>query len=187
MKIVLKLITLFIISICFTNNSLAQQPVKLLLVGGVEFGGDEVVRVEFVDGGDQTIDAGQGGFIDVGFLFQPPTIDFFHIRGTVGYKYVTTAANNANITLTRFPIALSGNFMVTDDIRLGLGYVAHTNIKFNADGLGEDFSFDDANGLRFEVAYKWFGLSFTAMDYTDDLDIDYNANSIGFNISGTLF
>ncbi len=61
------------------------------------------------------------------------------------------------------------NYVIQDAVRLGVGVAAHQNqFKFKADGLGDDFEFKSTAGPMFEVAYKWFGLVYTSMNYEDE-------------------
>jgi hypothetical protein len=62
--------TLFVLylSLVFTTTHVfAQQPerpvtAKFLIEGCIEYGGDEILKVLFTNGEDQTMRAGQGGY-----------------------------------------------------------------------------------------------------------------------------
>jgi hypothetical protein len=162
------------------------SPLRVLISGSFEFGGDEVAKVYFTNGDDQSVRAGQGGSIALGAEYQFPKVEKLLLRTTVGYKYVTTQADNAHIRLTRIPIHVTANWMATEKIRLGAGLVTHQAIRFKADEIGEDITFKGASGPVFEVAYGIVGLSYTAMKYTDQADITYSANAIGVTISGVF-
>lgn len=163
-----------------------QPPVKLLLGGALELGGDEVAEVYFTNGDVQSVRAGQGGSVAIGAQLQLPNVEKLLFRGTLGYKYVTTQADNAHIRLTRVPLIFTANWMATDKIRIGAGLASHQAIRFKADGIGNDITFKAANGPTFEVAYGVVGLSFTAMKYKDNSNISYSANAIGLTVSGVL-
>lgn len=154
---------------------------SLVLEGGIEFGGDEVAEVTFTDGGTQKMYAGQGGSIAFGLLLRPRQDSPLDVRATLGYKFVTTEGDNASITLTRVPLELIATYRVAPDWTIGGGVARHTSVKFNGDGFAPDFSFDDATGTTFEVAWRGVALSYTAMNYTDDLGNDYNAGAIGLS------
>ncbi|MBR0572481.1 hypothetical protein KB205_17735 [Microvirga sp. STS03] len=162
------------------------KPVRFLLGAAFEFGGDEVGTVTFTNGDEQSINAGQGIAIAVGAEFQFRKLEQLRLRATIGYKYVTTAADNAHIRLTRVPLHLTANWMATEKIRLGAGVVKHQAIKLNTDGLSENMEFDGSTGAIFEFAYSGFGISYTIMEYTDQANNSYAANAIGFTISGVL-
>ncbi|MBB6610235.1 hypothetical protein H7F15_04225 [Pontibacter sp. Tf4] len=159
---------------------------RLLLGGAFEFGGDEVGTVTFTTGDKQSIKAGQGVLVAVGAELQFPKVEQLRLRATVGYKYVTTAADNAHIRLTRVPLHFTANWMATEKIRLGAGVVKHLAVKLNTDGLGGNASYDASTGAIFEVAYSGFGLSYTIMNYKDKENYTYSANAIGLTISGVL-
>ncbi|HEY4652740.1 MAG TPA: hypothetical protein VIG72_15090 [Pontibacter sp.] len=76
--------------------------------------------------------------------------------------------------------------MATDNIRLGAGLVSHQAIKFNGDGIGENFKVNAAAGTIFEIAYYGVGFSYTIMNYKDDMGTSYSANSFGIIFSGVL-
>lgn len=181
-----------VLSLIFVSvNALAQavekkSPVRFLIGGALEFGGDEVAKVYFTNGEDQSVRAGQGGTISIGGQFQLPKEPRLLFRATVGFKYVTTQADNAHIRLTRVPLQFTANWMITDKIRLGTGIVSHQNIKFKADGIGQDITFSGANGPIFELAYRGIGLTFTLLKYKDQSNVTYSANAIGISFSTTI-
>lgn len=60
----------------------------------------------------------------------------------------------------------------------------HTGIKYKADGIMENLSFNSAAGPVFEIAYGGFGLTYTAMKYKNvEYGDVYSANSFGISIS----
>lgn len=164
----------------------ASAKLRFLLTGALEFGGDEVAKVYFTNGKTQSVKAGQGGAIGAGVQLGLGASEKFLLRGTVGFKYVTTQADNAHIRLTRVPINLTANIMATEKFRLGAGIAMHNAIKFKADGIGSDFSLKNASGPIFEIAYRGVGISYTAMKYTDNLNETYSANAIGITLSGVF-
>jgi hypothetical protein len=152
---------------------------SLVLEGGLEFGGDEVAEVTFTDGTTQKMYAGQGGTVAFGVLLRPRQESPLDFRATLGYKFVTTAGENASITLTRIPMEFIATYRVAPDWTIGGGVSRHKSVKFNGDGFAPDFSFDDAMGATLELAWRGIALSYTSMTYTDDLGNDYNAGAIG--------
>lgn len=163
-----------------------ESPLRFLLGAGAEFGGDEIAKVFFTNGEDQSVNAGQGGFVFVGGQLQLTKTELLFLRSSIGIKYVTTQANNANIRLTRFPFNNTLNAFIGKDFRLGAGVSIHTGIKFNGDGFVQNINFGSSAGPIFEFAYKGFGLSYTLMKYTDESNFAYNANSFGVTFSGVL-
>jgi hypothetical protein len=179
---------LFIIAffiIAGTVHSFGQEtgkkssPLRFLVGGALELGGDEIAEVYFTNGNKQSVKAGQGGSIAVGGQLQLPGAEQFLLRTTVGFKYVTTAADNVHVRLTRIPVHLTAHWIAGKKIMIGAGYATHRNIKFKTDGLGGDMDFKPAGGPRFELAYSGIGLSYTAMKYADAFGQNYSANAIG--------
>ena len=162
------------------------SPVRFLIKGSFEFGGDEVAEVYFTNGETQSVKAGQGGTLAIGGAFQVPGIEKLLFHATVGYKYVTTQADNVHIRLTRVPIQVMANWMATQKLRVGAGLATHQAIRFKADGIGQDITFGGATGPTFEVAYRGIGLTYTAMTYKDQDKHTYSANAIGLSLSLTI-
>jgi len=156
--------------------------IRALIDFTAEFGGDPVATVYFTNGEDQSVKAGQGLSLGLGGELTIPAVKKLKVRGWVSYKYQTTMADNADITLTSVPINLTANWMMTNGIRFGAGLALHNAVKFGAGGLGDDIKFNNASGPLFEVGWKWIGLRYTLMEYVDGADI-YDANAIGVSLS----
>lgn len=169
-----------------TPSESTYKPVRLLLGGALELGGDNVAKVYFTNGQEQSVKAGQGGTVSVGAQLQFKGVERLLLRTSVGYKYLTTQADNVHIRLTRVPIHLTANWMAHKNVRLGAGLVTHQAIKFHADGIGDNIAFNAATGPVFEVAYRGVGLSYTIMTYKDKANHTYAANAVGLTVSGVL-
>ncbi len=193
----LKAICILVLSLTFSLSSNAQEvnkplegkkyrPVRLLVNGAIEGGGDEVATVLFTNGETQSLNAGQGISMGIGAQIQFPKAEKFLLRASIGYKYVTTQADNVHIRLTRIPLHFTANFMATEKVRLGVGFVKHAGVKFNSGGLGGDMTYKSNTGLAFELAYLGVGISYTALKYTDEGNESYSANSFGVTISGVI-
>lgn len=153
-----------------TNLPFSQQIDKpiianFLLEGGVEYGGDEILKVFFTNGNDQTMKAGQGGIIAIGGQFEFAKVRNLMLRTTLGIKYNTTAADNANIRFTRLPITVIPYLKIKNDYRLGIGITTHQRVKFKGDGFFPDETFKSTTGARFEFGYKWVALTYTSINY----------------------
>ena len=103
------------------KNEKKGSPVRFLIRGALEMGGDDVAEVYFTNGEKQSVKAGQGGSIAIGGEFQMPHVERLLFDATVGYKYVTTQADNVHIRLTRVPIQVTANWMATKKLRFGAG------------------------------------------------------------------
>ena len=177
-------ITLSLFSTSSAQEAKNLPKLRLLLNGALELGGDAVATVGFTNGDSQKVNAGQGISIGVGGELSMLQKEQLRIRGSVGIKYVTTAADNAHIRLTRIPVIFTANWVIEDKWRIGAGIVSHQAIRFNSGGLGGDFSLTSPAGPVLELAYKGIGLSYTMLTYTDEFNTSYNAQAIGITVSG---
>ena len=187
MKIKLPIYLLICFSISssyiYAQSENTSRSFRALIDFTAEFGGDPVAEVLFTSGDDQDVRAGQGLSVGVGGEYTVPSVKQLKFRAWISYKYLTTQADNADITLTRVPINFTANWMFTDDIRLGAGLAMQTGIKFKAGGLGDDIDFDNASGPMVELAWRWIGLRYTLMDYEDGAGETYNANALGVTLN----
>lgn len=147
-----------------------------------EFGGDDVARIYFEDGSSQGVNAGQGVSVDVGVHYR--TVSSWDFRGTFGYKYVTTKADNADLYLDRFVIEAAVDYIFDAGWFLGGGFVHHNKIEFHGDDLGPNFKLDDASGFMIEAGWSYIGVRYTFMDYEDEFGYKYDANNVGVFLIG---
>ena len=157
------------------------------LVGGsLELGGDRFADFVFTDGDTQTMRAGQGVTAFGGLVVYPTAVPQLGLQGTIGFKYVTTAADNANITLTRVPVDARATWSFTPDVSLGAGLTYHRAIKFRGDGFLQDVAFDPSFGASLRVGWRWIAATYTSMTYVDDLGFEYDATAFGIALSAEL-
>ncbi|MEJ8819738.1 hypothetical protein [Lacibacter sp. H407] len=185
-----RIIFFLLFSPAFVSNaqttSTNQKPLRFLLGGALEFGGDNLAEVYFTDGSVQKMNAGQGGTVFAGGELRLTKSEKLFLRGSIGFKYLTTKADNANIRLTRIPLQLSLNYVPVKKLRFATGIVSHQAINLKFDGLGQDAKFTSVPGLQFEAGYGLFALSYTLMTYKDASNASYSANAIGITISGVI-
>ena len=148
-----------------------------------DFGGDRLLTVNFEDGDDQDIDAGQGIALSFGGWFRPMAESNFTIHALLGYKYVTTAATNADITVTRTVAQLNGLYRFPNGFYMGGGLMMHFGPELDGDDYFYDIQFDDAPGFTAELGYRWVGLHYTKMKYKTDFFDDVDASHIGLRIT----
>ena len=168
---------LMVFSSGFSQNETLKT--RFLITGALEFGGDELGYVFFNDGTSQSINSGQGGTIAIGGELDFPKTKGLFLRGTLGYKYVTTKADNVHIRLTRIPLELTANYNIAKKLWVGAGVLTHTGIKLNFDGLAQNEKFTSNAGLIFKIGYGGLGISYTGMKYKGSYNDVYNANSFG--------
>lgn len=184
-----RIANVLVLILVFTfNNAMAQEterPLKaqFLLEGGFEFGGDEILQVFFTNGGSQTMRAGQGGYIALGGQLQFAKVKQLMVRASLGIKYNTTAADNADIRLTRLPVTITPFWKINDDFRLGVGVTTHINPSLHGDGFVPDVAFTSTTGPRFEFGYRWIALTYTAISYKTVSGASISASSVGISLS----
>jgi hypothetical protein len=164
-----------------TATAQDQSHVGAVLEGDLEVGGDNVAKVFFTNGDSQTIKAGQGGTLAVGAHVQPAglPLDF---TATVGYKFVTTAASNANLGIDRVVFKFTGAYLLPHGLWVDAGPVWHTAVKFKGDGYLPDVNFDDAIGGTVGFGWKWIGVRYTDIHYKSDLTGTINASNGGVTL-----
>lgn len=163
------------------NRSAAQARSDAGFVGemNLEFGGDEIAQISFVDGSTQKIRTGQGVGLNGGGHFRPAgwDVDF---SGTLGYKYVTTKATNADINIGRVTFKLLATYDPFDSWWVGAGPEWHMGTKYDGDGFTPNVKFQDSVGLTIRVGWRWVGLSYTNMEYkVQSTGRKVDASSIG--------
>jgi hypothetical protein len=181
-------LVMFFCASTFVFSQQSEHPViaKFLVEGGVEYGGDEILKIIFTTGETQSMRAGQGGYLAAGGQFEFSQAKWLMLRASVGIKYNTTAAENANIRLTRVPLNLMPFWKINDDFQLGIGITAHQAVKLKGDGFVPDVDFSSRIAPRFEFGYRWFALTYSAVKYESDFNESYAASAIGFSASFTL-
>lgn len=164
-------------------KSLGTSRFGFMVGGDFEFGGDAVATVAYTDGDTQDVDAGQGITLGGGVYWRQYQEQGIEVRAKLGYKFVTTAATNADITLSRIVSELTSGYRFGNGIWVGGGLVHHSNIKFDADGFGDNIDFDNATGYTIEVGWRWISATYTGMDYKDTFGNEYDAGNFGVSFN----
>jgi len=145
----------------------------------LDYGGDDVATVFFEDDDSQNIKAGQGMAVSLGAYFRPIASSSFEIDASVGYKFSTTAASNADIGVERTMLQLGVSHRWPNGFYLGGGLVENLSPTVNGDGFFEDIDFDNATGYNVEIGWRWISLHYTGMTYKSDLYEDVDASHFG--------
>jgi hypothetical protein len=176
---------LVLLAVVGTAQAAEDEGVYLGKRGGVlvqtdaDFGGDDVATVYYEDDDEQDVKAGQGVALSIGGFFRPIEDSRFRLEASIGYKFVLTAASNADISLTRTLLQLGAYYEWPTGFYLGGGVVQHLSPELNGDGFFEDITFDDATGFNVEIGWKWVALHYTQMTYEHEFFEDVDASSIG--------
>lgn len=156
-----------------------QAGFNFVLEGGFEFGGEQIVELQFQDGSTQKLTAGQGGTIAFGGQYRPASVPRLAIGATLGYKFVTNASENASIGITRIPVEVVGRWSLNDDWWAGAGLTMHSSVRIEGDGFFPDTDLDASLAPTLELGWRWIALTYTAMEYTAPNDETFDASAIG--------
>lgn len=167
---------------CMPLAHAAEDELGFVFEADLEFGGDELATFSFEDGSTQDIKTGQGVTLALGGHYRRANSPF-SLRGTVGYKYVTTKASNADVNIGRTVIEVVGNYLWDNGWWIGGGITLHSSIEFDADGFGPDLRFDDAIGPTIEAGWRWIALTYTKLDYKDEFGGKWDASSVGLKLT----
>jgi hypothetical protein len=155
----------------------------LLLQADIDYGGDDVATVYFEDDSSQDLKAGQGLAISPGGWFRPIESSPFELQASVGYKFSTTAASNADIGMQRMLLQLEGLYRWPNGFYAGGGLMQHMSPKLDGDGFFPDVDFDDATGFNLEVGWKWISLHYTDISYSSDGFEDVDGSHFGVRLT----
>jgi hypothetical protein len=154
-----------------------------LFQADVDYGGDDVATVYFEDDSSQDLKAGQGLGISLGGWFRPMADSSFEIQASLGYKFSTTAADNADIGMTRTLLQVEGLYRWPNGMYVGGGLMRHMSPKLDGDGFFPDVDFDDANGFNAEVGWRWISLHYTNITYKNDFVEDVDGSHFGLRVT----
>ncbi len=170
-----------------TGDNTRNSGLGFAMTGAFEFGGDKVATVTYTDGSTQSVNAGQGVTLSLGghYRFSSLPLD---IMATVGYKYVTSKASNANIYIGRVVPALQISYYFTDSWWAGVGPTWHTNNEYHAGHLvgsqDVNLTFKKALGATAQVGWRFIALTYTSIKYKDQFDNKYDASNFGLALIG---
>jgi hypothetical protein len=148
-----------------------------------DFGGDEIATVEFDDDTEQEVRAGQGLAFSVGGYFRPVETSGFELQASIGYKFVTTAASDADIHVSRTVLQVGAFHRLPNGFYFGGSLVNHLDPKLNGDGYFENVNFDDATGFGVEMGWRWVSLHYTKIEYSSEFYEDVDASNIGIRLT----
>ena len=148
-----------------------------------DFGGDNVATVYFEDDSDQDLKAGQGLAISLGGWFRPIESSSFELQASVGYKFSTTAASNADIGMQRMLLQLEGLYRWPNGFFVGGGLMQHMSPSLDGDGFFPSVDFDDATGFNLELGWKWISLHYADVTYSSDEFEDVDASHVGVRLT----
>jgi hypothetical protein len=149
----------------------------------LDWGGDDVATVYFEDNSSQDVRAGQGIAFSVGGYFRPVQSSAFEIDASIGYKYVTTAADNVDIHLSRTLLQLEGLYRWPNGFTVGAGLISHLSPTLHGSDFLDNIKFKDATGFNAEIGWRWITLHYAKLTYKHDLFEDVDASHIGIRFT----
>ena len=161
-----------------------QVPTGLgfVLFGAGDLGGDRVATIFYDDGDTSHLDTGDGVTLGAGVHYR--ALGGWDFRGTVGYKYTGTEAENANLYIGRVVWQGVVDYIFPEKWFFGAGVVHHSGIRLHGDDVGPDLDFKSATGATIEAGWSFLALTYTFMDYEDEFGNQYDANNVGFMFIG---
>jgi hypothetical protein len=157
----------------------ASKPVELILGFALSAGGDDLAKIDLVDGSGHTrsenIEAGGLWYIYGGVQFDTP---FFPLRLTLGYFEDGVDASNGSVSFSRVPLELLGVFS-SGPHSFGVGPTLHLSPELDMKDVGlGSYEADDALGLVLMYEYTFennfaLGARYTNISYDfggDDVD-----------------
>ncbi len=156
---------------------------------GVDVGGDELAFIIFENGARQTIKAGDGLFLNIGYQQQTPGFgdSRLHTALSLGYKGSFITTTNALVDFSRINASVMQYFSPVNRLRFGTGITGHFHNTFSIEENSTTIFTSDVNntlGAVVSVDYGFgphysVGMRFTMLEYTD-LGEQFSGNSIGF-------
>jgi hypothetical protein len=122
-----------------------------LLQTDADFGGETLATVDYEDDYSQDIRAGQGLALSIGGWFRPIESSSLELQASVGYKYETAFASNADISFSRTLFQLDALYRWPNGFFVGGGLMRHMGATLSGDDFFGDIDFDDANGFNVEA------------------------------------
>ena len=135
-------------------QSVALEPqLRFLLGGGLTFGGDKLITVEYENGVDMDVRAGGMLAFNTGVDYR--INDAFSMQATVGYHVDNTSATNADARFTRMPVEVLAYYHLSPQWRVGAGarYVSKPKLKISGVIGNGDVTFDNTMGGVVEAEY----------------------------------
>lgn len=142
----------------------------------LQFGGDTLLYIQYTDGTDQEIKAGNGIVFNGGALVDTP-VTGLQLRSTIGYKYSTSQATNVDIAKTAVPIEAGIRYQNAEGIFLEGGLVHHLSPTLSVDD--DEVEFESGPGLNVKAGWRFISVGYSQMTYESNGE-EFDASS--FNI-----
>lgn len=170
-------------------SSVVSAELKPLLLGGIYFGGDDLVETTAED-----LKAGGLLYVGAGVLVEPEGSNVV-FQATIGYKWDSVEfdfpSGDSEISSNPFEVTA---YYRDNNFRLGGGIAYHMNPEWefclNSSGCST-VKFDDATGFIVEGVYDskfnfFVGVRYTTIDY-EVSGVSVDASNLGMNFGITFY
>lgn len=175
----------------FAGSAQAENDgeLKYIVQFGWDLGGEEVARVQYINGPQARIKANEGFFLDVGISVPNATFggSLLETQLMAGLKYVTTTGSNGKISFTSFPLTAIEQFIWSNGITIGAGATYQLIPDLSGTGVASSLQvrMDNALGFIGQVGYTsemaTFGVRYTKIKYQPKLYTGkINGDGFGF-------
>ena len=166
---------LFIFSMTASAHAWQAKPYVNM---DAQFGGDTLLYIEYTDGTDQEIKAGNGIAFNGGVLVETP-VTGLQLRSTFGYKYSTSQATNVDIAKTAIPVEVGVRYRTAEGLFLEGGLVHHMNPTLSVDD--DDLEFDSDPGLNLKAGWQFISVGYSRLTYESNGE-SYDASSVNIGL-----
>jgi len=149
-----------------------------------QFGGDTIETIEYTDGTDQDILAGNGLVFYGGVLMDLP-LDNAQLRSTLGFKYSTSAASNVDVSKIAWPLEVGLRYSLENGLFVEAGAVKHLAASYSSSGAGfnRDDEYDTSIGLNLKAGWRFITLGYSQQTYeTDSEEFDASSFNVGLEL-----
>jgi hypothetical protein len=147
---------------------------------GFDAGGDKMATVQYENGDDNDIKAGEIANLNIGVIIQNGTSDF-ETQFTIGWKFDSSSAENGDLSFNRYPIELL-QFYKPGRFRFGGGITYQMNPSLDGSGFASDIKVDFDNALGFVLQGDFlFDLYYAGLRYTN---IEYEVENYESKVGG---
>jgi hypothetical protein len=164
-----------------------DEGLDLVLSAGLTFGGDDLAATT----NGETLEAGGLMLLGVGGIYSFEDSNF-QLQGLFGYHFDEVNAADGSADFKRTTLEIMPFYKVTEDVRLGVGYLKVMSPSYS--DPWDNIDFEDSNGLVMEVDWRlkggvWLGVRYADLEYLASSinGIDINLIGVPKPIDGSYF
>lgn len=149
-----------------------------------QFGGDTIQTINYEDGSDQDIKAGNGLVFNGGVLVDLP-LENTQLRSTLGFKFSTSQAVNVDVTKIAWPVEVGLRYSLNNGVFAEVGAVKHLGASYSASGTGYDREddYDTTIGMNLKAGWRFITVGYSQQTYeTNDEEFDASSFNVGLEL-----